>query len=97
MSIVTRLCVALLVAGFFAMSLSACSRGSAPDVAFVPTRAVQFENTDLAFESAKRACLQVARRKGFSSVTRILLFRGKTSESDYVECMESRGFAEVEG
>lgn len=93
----TRLCVALLAAGFLALPLGACSRGTAPDVAFVPTRALQVENTDLAFESAKKTCLNVARRKGFSSVTRILLFRGKTSESDYVECMESRGFAEVEG
>jgi len=99
---VTRLSGALLAAGLLAMpllagSLGACSRGSAPDVAFLPTRAVEAADTDAAFESAKTECLEEARRKGISSVTRILLFRGKTSKSDYVDCMQRKGFAEVEG
>lgn len=78
-------------------SLGACSRGSAPDVAFTPTRAVESTGADAAFEAAKTVCLEEARRKGISSVTRILLFRGKTSKSDYVDCMERKGFAEAEG
>jgi hypothetical protein len=41
--------------------------------------------------------LEEARRKGISSVTRLLLLRGKISESDYVECMVKKGFAEAEG
>ena len=93
----TRLCTALLAAGLLAMPLAACSRsGSAPDVAFIPTRAVDVADPKAAFEGAKVVCLEEARRKGISSVTRLLLLRGKTSESDYVECMESKGFAEVE-
>ena len=95
--IVTRLCTALLAAGLLAVPLTACSRsGSAPDVAFIPTRAVDVADPKAAFEGAKVVCLEEARRKGISSVTRLLLLRGKTSESDYVECMESKGFAEVE-
>jgi hypothetical protein len=101
--IVTRVCVALFAAGLMSLALAACSRGSAPDVAFVPTRAVEHINPKaavdpkVAFEAAKTVCLEEARRKGISSVTRLLLLRGKTSESDYIECMERKGFAEVEG
>jgi len=100
--IVTRVCVALFAAGLMGLALSACSRGSAPDVAFVPTRAVEHANpevtdTKVAFEAAKTVCLEEARRKGISSVTRLLLLRGKTSKSDYIECMERKGFAEVDG
>ncbi len=89
------LCVALLTLA----TLSACSRTpQAPDVAFIPTRAVEHATTDpkAAFEAAKVVCLEEARRKGISSVTRILLLRGKTSKSDYVQCMERRGFAQVD-
>jgi len=88
--------VALLVAGLLAAPLGACSRrGSAPDVS-LPTAAVEAEDKKAAFESAKAVCLEEARRKGISSVTRILLLKGKTSKSDYIECMEAKGFAETE-
>lgn len=88
---VVRLCVALLVAAVVAAPLGACSRRDpAPDVSFLPTAAVKAEDKKAAFESAKESCLERARRKGISSVTRILLFKGKISESDYVECMEAK-------
>jgi hypothetical protein len=94
---VSRLCTALLAAGLMAVPLAACSRGNpAPDVGFLPTRAVDAADPKAAFEGAKVVCLEEARRKGISSVTRLLLFRGKISKSDYVECMEKKGFAEVE-
>lgn len=93
----TRLCTALLAAGLMAVPLAACSRGNpAPDVGFLPTRAVDAADPKAAFEGAKVVCLEEARRKGISSVTRLLLFRGKISKSDYVECMEKKGFAEVD-
>lgn len=88
--------MALLMAALLATPLGACSRrGPAPDVSFLPTAAVEEEDKAAAFELAKTACLEQARRKGISSVTRILLLKGKISESDYVECMESKGFAEL--
>jgi hypothetical protein len=87
----------LLAVGLSGMVLLACSRTpEPPDVGFLPTRAVEAEDTQAAFEGAKVLCLEEARRKGISSVTRLLLLRGKISESDYVECMERKGFAEVE-
>lgn len=89
--------MALFAAGLAAVPLAACSRAAkAPDVGFLPTRAVEAENAKAAFEGAKVVCLEEARRKGISSVTRLLLLRGKISESDYVECMEAKGFAEVD-
>lgn len=95
--IVTKLCTALLAAGLLVMPLGACSRTpTPPDVAFIPTRAVDVSDPKAAFEGAKVVCLEEARRKGISSVTRLLLLRGKTSKSDYIECMESKGFAEAE-
>jgi hypothetical protein len=98
-AIVTRFCMALFAAGLLGSGLVACSRGDkAPDVAFQPIRAAQQDtmvDSKTAFEAAKTVCLEEARRKGISSVTRILLFRGKTSESDYIECMEQKGFAAV--
>ena len=95
--IVTRLCGALLVTAVLALALGACSRkGPAPDVSFLPTAAVEAEDKKAAFEAAKAVCLEQAQRKGISSVTRILLFKGKVSESDYVDCMEAKGFAELE-
>jgi len=94
---VTRLCVALLLAAVVAAPLGACSRrGPAPDASFLPTAAVEAEDKKAAFEAAKVVCLEQARRKGISSVTRILLLKGKVSESEYVDCMEARGFAELE-
>lgn len=94
--IVTRLCGALLVTAVVALALGACSRkGPAPDVSFLPTAAVEGDDKKAAFEAAKAVCLEQAQRKGISSVTRILLFKGKVSESDYVDCMEAKGFAEL--
>jgi len=91
--------VALFAAGLLGLGLGACSKAEAPDVAFLPTRAVTeaTENSREAFEAAKTVCVEEARRKGISSVTRLLLLRGKTSKSDYVECMERKGFSEVDG
>lgn len=87
----------LLAAGLLCMVLLGCSRTpEPPDVSLFPTRALEAEDTQAAFEGAKVLCLEEARRKGISSVTRLLLLRGKISESDYVECMERKGFAEVE-
>jgi hypothetical protein len=96
--IVSRVCVALLAAGLLGLPLVACSRAKAPDVGFLPTRAVK-ETTDpqAAFDAAKEACVEEARRKGIASVTRILLLRGKVSKSDYIDCMESKGYDVAEG
>ena len=91
--------MALLAAGLLGSAVGACSRPpEAPDVAFIPTRAVDQATIDAkpAFEAAKVVCLEEARRKGISSVTRLLLFRGKISKSDYVDCMEAKGFAVVD-
>jgi hypothetical protein len=89
--------VALLAAGLVAVALSGCSRPpKAPDVSFLPTRAVA-ESADpkAAFEAAKEICLEEARRKGIASVTRLLLLRGKISKSDYIDCMDGKGFSVV--
>jgi len=96
--IVSRDCVALLAAGLLAVALSGCSRPpKAPDVGFLPTRAMaESANPKAAFEASKVVCLEEARRKGISSVTRLLLLRGKISKSDYVDCMERRGFSAVD-
>jgi len=89
--------VALLAAGLLAVLLSACSRPKAPDVGFLPTKAVaETADAKTAFEAAKVVCLEEARRKGIASVTRILLLRGKVSKSDYVDCMEGKGFSAVD-
>ena len=92
-----RLSTALLAAAVLGLALCGCSRkGPAPDVSFLPTAAVEAEDKRAAFEEAKAVCLEQAQRKGISSVTRILLFKGKFSESEYVDCMEAKGFAELE-
>lgn len=94
----SRVCVALLAAGLLAVALCGCSRPpKAPDVGFLPTRAVaETADPKATFEAAKKVCLEEARRKGIASVTRILLLRGKISKSDYVECMENKGFSAVD-
>jgi hypothetical protein len=96
--IVSKVCLALLGASLFAVALSGCSRPpKAPDVGFLPTRAVaETADPKVAFDAAKEVCLEEARRKGIASVTRILLLRGKISKSDYVECMENKGFSAVD-
>lgn len=89
--------MALLAAGLLGLPLAACSRAKAPDVGFTPTKAVK-ETSDpqVAFDAAKEACVEEARRKGISSVTRILLLRGKVSKSDYIDCMEAKGYDTAE-
>ncbi len=95
--IVSRVCVALLAAGLLGLPLAACSAAKAPDVGFLPTRAVpETPDPKAAFETAKEGCVEEARRKGISSVTRLLLLRGKTSKSDYIDCMERKGYAVVD-
>jgi hypothetical protein len=95
--IVSRVCVALLAAGALAILLSACSRPKTPDVGFLPARAVaEKPDPKATFEAAKAVCLEEARRKGIASVTRLLLLRGKVSKSDYIDCMEKKGFSEVD-
>lgn len=89
--------MAVLAVCLLGVALQACSRGKAPDVGFLPTRAVpETPDPKATFDAAKEVCLEVARRKGISSVTRLLLFRGKISKSDYVECMEEKGYAVVD-
>ena len=88
-----RVGVLLLAACLLGLPLSACSRSEAPDVDFTATKALK-ETPDpkatLAADEA--ACTNEARRKGISSVTRILLLRGKISKTDYVACMKKRGY-----
>ena len=88
-----RVCVVLLAACLLGLPLAACSRSKAPDVEFTPTRAVK-ETPDpkVTLKEDEEACTDEARRKGISSVTRILLLRGKISKSDYVACMRERGY-----
>jgi hypothetical protein len=97
--IVSRVCVALLVGSLLGLPLSACSRSKVPvpEVDFEATRAAQ-ESADpqAAMEAAREFCQEEARRKGIASVTRLLLLRGKVSKSDYVECMQARGYAVAE-
>ena len=96
-TILRNLGTTLMVAAILGSALGACSRkGLAPDVAFEPTAAVEAEDKRAAFEDAKAVCLEQARRKGISSITRILLFKGKIDEADYLDCMESKGLAELE-
>ena len=96
-TILRTLGITWLAAAILGLALGGCSRkGPAPDVSFLPTAAVETEDKKAAFEAAKAVCLEQAQRKGISSVTRILLFKGKISESEYVDCMESKGFAELE-
>jgi len=85
--------VLLLATCLLGLPLSACSRSKAPDVDFTPTRAVE-ETPDpkAKLKEDEEACTDDARRKGISSVTRILLLRGKISKSDYVSCMKARGY-----
>jgi hypothetical protein len=85
----------VLAACLCGLPLAACSRGDPPpEVDFTATRAVKEtldpEATRLA---AQEACTDEARRKGIASVTRILLLRGKISKSDYIACMEKKGYA----
>ncbi|HUU67710.1 MAG TPA: hypothetical protein VMW57_10610 [Methyloceanibacter sp.] len=94
-----RIGVALLAGLALGMPLSACSRSQLPppDVDFTATRAVA-ETTDpqAKLEADQAACTYEAKRKGISSVTRILLLRGKISKSDYVGCMERKGYTAPE-
>jgi hypothetical protein len=96
--IVSRVCSLVLAVCLLGAALQACNRPpKPPDVGFLPTRAVpETDDPKVAFEDAKVACLEEARRKGISSVTRLLVFKGKISKSDYVECMEQKGYQLVD-
>ena len=83
----------LLAACLLGLPLSACSRSKAPDVEFTTTPAVkEAPDPKAKLKEDEEACTDEARRKGISSVTRILLLRGKISKSDYVACMKDRGY-----
>lgn len=88
-----RVGVLLLAACLLGLPLSACTRSLPPEVDFTAAKAAE-EAPDLQAKLKKdeEACTDDARRKGISSVTRILLLRGKISKSDYVACMKKRGY-----
>ncbi|ODR99663.1 hypothetical protein AUC69_08570 [Methyloceanibacter superfactus] len=93
-----RVGAALLAAGLLGVPLQACSRSEPPpEVDFTATRAVaETPDPKAKLEADQVACTDEARRKGISSVTRILLLRGKISKSDYVACMERKGYVAPE-
>jgi hypothetical protein len=88
----------VLAACLCSVPLAACSRGDPPpEVDFKATRAVQETPDPVATRlAAQEACTEEARRKGIASVTRMLLLRGKISKTDYIQCMERRGYAAPE-
>ncbi|WP_431558397.1 hypothetical protein [Methyloceanibacter sp.] len=93
----SRVCLALFAACLLGLPLAACSRPDPPEVDFTPSRAAKETNdAQAALKAAQEACTEEARRKGISSVTRLLLLRGKVSKSDYVECMRVKGYDETE-
>ena len=96
--VMCRVGAMLLAACLSGLPLAACSRcDPPPEVDFTATRAVKETPDPVATRlAAQEACTDEARRKGIASVTRILLFRGKISKADYVECMERKGYAAPE-
>ena len=91
--VMSRVGVALLAACWLGLPLTACSRSEPPQVDFKTTRAVkETPDPQATLLADQEACTDEARRKGISSVTRILLLRGKISKSDYVSCMKDRGY-----
>lgn len=84
----------LAAACLLGLPLASCSRSIAPPVEFAATPVVMSDAEALQakLKASQEACTDEARRKGISSVTRILLLRGKISKSDYVACMKKRGF-----
>ncbi len=94
-----RVGVALLAAGLLGLPLQACSRSQSPppDVVLTATRqAADTADPKAKLEADQLACTEEAKRKGISSVTRILLLRGKISKSDYIACMETKGYVSPE-
>jgi phosphoribosyl-dephospho-CoA transferase len=82
-----------LAATLLASGLLGCSRSEMPSINFTPTgQTKKNPNPQAAFEAAKTACQEEARRKGIANMTAILLRRSKTSETAYVECMRGHGF-----
>jgi hypothetical protein len=95
--VMSRVCVALLAGCLLGVALTACSRAEVPDVAFKPTRAVkETDDPQAALEEARLFCQEEARRKGIANMTAIVLRRGKVSKSDYVDCMEAKGYDAVD-
>jgi len=93
-----RVGVTLLAAGLLGVPLQACSRSEPPpEVDFTATRAVaETPDPKAKLEADQADCTDEARRKGISSVTRLLLLRGKISKSDYIACMKDKGYAAPE-
>ena len=88
-----RVGVTLLAACLLGLPLTACSRSKPPQVDFTATRSVtETPDPQATLLADQEACTDEARRKGISSVTRILLLRGKISKSDYIACMKNRGY-----
>lgn len=88
-----RVGAAVLAGLVVALPLMACSKSELPPVEVTPTRAVDPQST---MQRDKAACEEEARRKGISSVTRLLLLRGKISKSDFADCMRDRGYDVME-
>ncbi len=91
--VIGRVGATLAVACLLGLPLVGCTRSLPPEVNFTATRAVK-ETPDpkAKLKEDEAECTDEARRKGISSVTRILLLRGKISKSDYIACMEKRGY-----
>jgi hypothetical protein len=83
--------VAVLAACLLGASLAGCSHSEPPPINFTPSRLVP-DASQAALEAAKASCQAVAQKKGFASLSAIILRRGKSSEADYIECMEGLGY-----
>lgn len=83
----------LLATCLLGLPLASCTRSLPPEVDFTaPTAAEETPDPKAKLMADEEECTDEARRKGISSVTRILLLRGKISKSDYVACMKRRGY-----
>lgn len=85
--------VTLATACLLGLPLAGCSRSKPPQVEFTATPEMnEAQAAQANLEASQEACTDEARRKGISSITRILLLRGKISKSDYIACMKRRGY-----
>jgi hypothetical protein len=82
-----------VAAGLLAAALTGCSRSAPPPIPFTAEGAARdTKDPKAALEETRQACQDEARRKGIASVAAILLLRGRTSEKDYIECMQRHGY-----